>query len=61
MILLDRATTIPSVPPTVSSWVLAAGGGPSDAAFQAGAALASLDTLARRKSSAEAGATSPTP
>ncbi len=47
MILLDRATTTPSVPPTVSSWVLAAGGGPSDAAFLAGAALASLDTLAR--------------
>ncbi len=47
MVLLDRATTTPSVPPTASSWVLTAGGGPSDAAFQAGAALASLDTLAR--------------
>lgn len=48
MIRLDPATAS-SAPPTVPAWALAAGGGASDAdaAFQAGAALASLDTLAR--------------
>ncbi|RWB65795.1 DUF1403 family protein [Mesorhizobium sp.] len=46
MIRLDPAT---AAPPTVPAWAFTAGGGPSDAAaaFQAGAALASLDTLAR--------------
>lgn len=49
MIRLDPATASPAAPPTVPAWAFAAGGGPSDAdaAFQAGAALASLDTLAR--------------
>lgn len=49
MIRLDPATANPSVPPTVPAWALASGGAPSDAdaAFQAGAALAALDTLAR--------------
>ncbi|PBB89930.1 hypothetical protein CK215_24510 [Mesorhizobium sp. WSM3864] len=49
MIRLDPATANPFAPPTVPSWALAAGGEPIDAsaAFQAGAALASLDTLAR--------------
>ncbi|CDX12295.1 conserved hypothetical protein [Mesorhizobium plurifarium] len=53
MIRLDPATAAPSVPPTVPSCVLAAGGGQSDcdAAFQAGAALAALDTLARAQAS----------
>ncbi|TGS08827.1 DUF1403 family protein, partial [Mesorhizobium sp. M1C.F.Ca.ET.187.01.1.1] len=48
MIRLDPATANPA-PPIVPSWALAAGDGPSDAdaAFRAGAALASLDTLAR--------------
>ncbi|RWD04780.1 MAG: DUF1403 family protein [Mesorhizobium sp.] len=49
MIRLDPATASPAAPPTVPAWAFATGGGPSDAgaAFQAGAALASLDTLAR--------------
>ncbi|ANN61886.1 hypothetical protein A9174_33665 (plasmid) [Mesorhizobium loti NZP2037] len=49
MIRLDPATASPSAPPTVPGWALAAGGALSDAsaAFQAGAALAALDTLAR--------------
>ncbi|TGQ04879.1 MULTISPECIES: DUF1403 family protein [unclassified Mesorhizobium] len=49
MIRLDPATASSAAPPTVPSWVLAGGGGPSDAdaAFQAGAALGALDTLAR--------------
>ncbi|TIQ37189.1 MAG: DUF1403 family protein [Mesorhizobium sp.] len=49
MIRLDPATASSvAAPTTVPSWALA-GGAPSDAeaAFQAGAALASLDTLAR--------------
>lgn len=55
MIRLDPATASPAplAPPTVPAWALAAGGAPSDAdaAFQAGAALASLDTLARAQAS----------
>ena len=49
MIRLDPTTASPSAPPTVPAWALAIGNAPSDAdaAFQAGAALASLDTLAR--------------
>lgn len=51
MIRLDPATAspAPSVPPTVPAWALAAGRAPSDAdaAFQAGAALSALDSLAR--------------
>ncbi|WP_363253890.1 DUF1403 family protein [Mesorhizobium sp.] len=49
MIRLDPATASPTAPPTVPAWALAAGGSlhDADAAFQAGAALASLDTLAR--------------
>ncbi|PBB83341.1 DUF1403 family protein [Mesorhizobium sp. WSM3876] len=49
MIRLDPATASPAPPPIVPVWAFAAGGAPSDAdaAFQAGAALASLDTLAR--------------
>ncbi|MER8811126.1 DUF1403 family protein [Mesorhizobium australicum] len=49
MIRLDPATASSSAPPSVPAWALAAGGGPSDAdaAFQAGAALCTLDTLAR--------------
>lgn len=49
MIRLDPATASSvAAPPTVPAWALA-GGAPSDAdaAFQAGAALASLDTLVR--------------
>ncbi|TPK23939.1 DUF1403 family protein [Mesorhizobium sp. B2-5-9] len=48
MIRLDPATANPSAPPTVPAWALAAAGAPSvaDAAFQAGAALGALDTLA---------------
>ncbi|PBB83753.1 DUF1403 family protein, partial [Mesorhizobium sp. WSM3876] len=48
MIRLDPATANPFVTPAVPAWALA-GGAPSDvgAAFQAGAALTSLDTLAR--------------
>ncbi|RWB51051.1 DUF1403 family protein [Mesorhizobium sp.] len=54
MIRLDPLTANPlpasSAPPTVPAWALASGGAlnnDADAAFQAGAALASLDTLAR--------------
>ncbi|MER9977749.1 DUF1403 family protein [Mesorhizobium sp. M0085] len=53
MIRLDPATANPALPPTVPAWALATGGAPSDAdaAFQAGAALASRDTLARAQAS----------
>lgn len=53
MIRLDPATASPAAPPVVPAWALAAGGAPSDAgaAFQAGAALASLDSLARAQAS----------
>ncbi|RWA58076.1 DUF1403 family protein [Mesorhizobium sp.] len=49
MIRLDPATASPAPPPTVPAWALAAGGAlhDADAAFQAGAALGALDTLAR--------------
>lgn len=49
MIRLDPATASPPAPPTVPAWALASAGAPSDAdaAFQAGAALGALDTLAR--------------
>ncbi|MFU0506276.1 DUF1403 family protein [Pseudaminobacter sp. NGMCC 1.201702] len=51
MIRLDPATASPAVPTSVPAWALAAGGAPSDAgaAFQAGAALASLDSLDRAR------------
>ncbi|UVK49582.1 DUF1403 family protein (plasmid) [Mesorhizobium sp. AR07] len=53
MIRLDPATASPLAPPTVPAWALAGGGAPNDAAaaFQAGAALAPLDTLARAQAS----------
>jgi len=53
MIRLDPTTASFTAPPTVPAWALAAGGTPSDAdaAFQAGAALASLDSLARAQAS----------
>ncbi|RWB68604.1 DUF1403 family protein [Mesorhizobium sp.] len=53
MIRLDPATANPFVPPTVPVWAFAAGGAPSDcdAAFQAGAGLAWLDSLARAQAS----------
>ncbi|MER9758020.1 DUF1403 family protein [Mesorhizobium sp. M0166] len=49
MIRLDPATASPAAPPTVPAWALVAGStsNVADAAFQAGAALTSLDTLAR--------------
>ncbi|RWN29986.1 MAG: DUF1403 family protein, partial [Mesorhizobium sp.] len=49
MIRLDPATASPAAPPAVPAWALAAGGARSDAdaAFQAGAALGTLDTLSR--------------
>lgn len=49
MIRLDPATASLAAPPAVPAWALANAGAPSDcdAAFQAGAALASLDSLAR--------------
>lgn len=49
MIRLNPATAKPTLPPTIPVWALAAGGTPSDAdaAYQAGAALGALDTLAR--------------
>ncbi|RWI86354.1 MAG: DUF1403 family protein [Mesorhizobium sp.] len=50
MIRLDPTTaSSAAAPPTVPAWALANGGAPSDcdAAFQAGAALGALDTLAR--------------
>ncbi|RVC98579.1 DUF1403 family protein, partial [Mesorhizobium sp. M7A.F.Ca.ET.027.02.1.1] len=53
MIRLDPATASPAAPPAVPAWALASAGAPSDAdaAFRAGAALASLDTLARAQAS----------
>ncbi|WP_190234256.1 DUF1403 family protein [Mesorhizobium sp. M4A.F.Ca.ET.050.02.1.1] len=49
MIRLDPVTASPAARPAVPAWALAAGGvlHDTDAAFRAGAALASLDTLAR--------------
>ncbi|MDX8456776.1 DUF1403 family protein [Mesorhizobium sp. VK9D] len=50
MIRLDPATASCVAPPTVPAWALAAGGALNndvDAAFQAGAALGTLDTLVR--------------
>lgn len=49
MIRLDPATANSAAPPTVPAWALAADGAlhDADAAFRAGAALASLDSLAR--------------
>lgn len=49
MIRLDPATASSAAPPAVPAWALAGGGSATDAdaAFQAGAALASLDSLAR--------------
>jgi hypothetical protein len=49
MIRLDPATASPAASPAVPAWALASAGAPSDAdaAFQAGAALGALDTLAR--------------
>ncbi|RWO82114.1 DUF1403 family protein [Mesorhizobium sp.] len=49
MIRLDPATANRAAPPSVPVWAIAAGrdASPADAAFQAGAALAALDTLAR--------------
>lgn len=48
MIRLDPATASPAAPPAVPAWALAAGTlSDTGAAFQAGAALASLDALAR--------------
>ncbi|RVC81459.1 DUF1403 family protein, partial [Mesorhizobium sp. M4A.F.Ca.ET.022.05.2.1] len=53
MIRLDPATASSvAAPPTVPAWALAGGAlSDSDAAFQAGAALAALDTLARAQAS----------
>ncbi|MBZ9994159.1 DUF1403 family protein [Mesorhizobium sp. BH1-1-4] len=52
MIRLDPATASPAPPPTVPTWALATGAASdADAAFQAGAALAALDTLARAQAS----------
>ncbi|MBZ9772292.1 DUF1403 family protein [Mesorhizobium sp. CO1-1-8] len=53
MIRLDPATASSAAPPTVPAWALASAGTQSDgdAAFQAGAALAALDTLARAEHS----------
>ncbi|PBB22711.1 MULTISPECIES: DUF1403 family protein [unclassified Mesorhizobium] len=53
MIRLDPATAIASAPPAVPAWALANAGAPSDAdaTFNAGAALASLDGLARAQPS----------
>jgi hypothetical protein len=53
MIRLDPATASSAAPPTVPPWALAAGGAlhEADATFQAGAALASLDVLARAQAS----------
>ncbi|TPJ12256.1 DUF1403 family protein [Mesorhizobium sp. B2-7-3] len=49
MIRLDPTTASPTAPRAVPAWALAAGGAPSDAdaAFQAGAALSALDSLAQ--------------
>ncbi|WP_027143758.1 DUF1403 family protein [Mesorhizobium sp. WSM3626] len=53
MIRLDPATASSTAPPTVPIWALSPGGAPNDAdaAFQAGAALGALDTLARAEHS----------
>ncbi|MER9833072.1 DUF1403 family protein [Mesorhizobium sp. M0134] len=53
MIRLDPATATPTAPPTVPAWALVPGSTPSDAeaAFQAGAALGALDSLARAQAS----------
>ncbi|TIW59492.1 MAG: DUF1403 family protein, partial [Mesorhizobium sp.] len=57
MIRLDPATAssgpAPTAPPTVPAWALPPGGAlnDADAAFQAGAALIALNTLARAQSS----------
>ncbi|MEI9414456.1 DUF1403 family protein [Mesorhizobium sp. Cs1321R2N1] len=53
MIRLDPATANPAAPPTVPVWALSPRGAPNDAdaAFQAGAALGALDTLARAEHS----------
>ncbi|MES0213903.1 DUF1403 family protein [Mesorhizobium sp. C280B] len=49
MIRLNPATAAPAAPPALPAWALAPGRNAcdADAAFQAGAALASLDSLAR--------------
>lgn len=49
MIRLDPATASPAAPPIIPAWALATGtvSSDADAAFRAGAALASLNTLAR--------------
>ncbi|RAZ82960.1 hypothetical protein DPM33_33995 [Mesorhizobium hawassense] len=53
MIRLDPATAAPSVPPAIPAWALGVGiaSSDADAAFQAGAALGALDTLARTQAS----------
>ncbi|MCA0048276.1 DUF1403 family protein [Mesorhizobium sp. B283B1A] len=52
MIRLDPATASPAPPPTVPAWALATGASSdADAAFQAGAAVTTLDTLARAQAS----------
>ncbi|MCQ8875472.1 DUF1403 family protein [Mesorhizobium sp. LMG17149] len=53
MIRLDPATARSSAPPSVPAWAITSAGAPSvgDAAFQAGAALGTLDTLARAQAS----------
>ncbi|PAQ05475.1 DUF1403 family protein [Mesorhizobium temperatum] len=53
MIRLDPASASPAAPPTVPAWALAPGRNAcdADAAFRAGDALASLDTLARAQAS----------
>ncbi|RWQ62023.1 DUF1403 family protein [Mesorhizobium sp.] len=53
MIRLDPATASFSAPPSVPAWAITSAGTVSDtdAAFRAGAALASLDTLARTQAS----------
>ncbi|WP_287140875.1 DUF1403 family protein, partial [Mesorhizobium sp.] len=53
MIRLDPATASPAAPPAVPAWALAHGGALSDtdAAFQVGAAVSTLDTLARAQAS----------
>lgn len=53
MIRLDPATGSPAAPPAVPAWALAPArdANEADAAFQAGAALASLDGLARAQAS----------
>ncbi|WP_095204742.1 DUF1403 family protein [Mesorhizobium carmichaelinearum] len=58
MIRLDPHNTSPlpaspAAPPTVPAWALASGGAPSDAgaAYQAGAALGTLDSLAHAQAS----------